>query len=88
MYSQPYTITYRPALDSHFVPGAMMATTDEKIPVDGSSPDVSNSSGTSLDAEVLSDINEKALLRKLDWKLLPAVSLLYLLSFLDRSNGM
>lgn len=33
-------------------------------------------------------INEKALLRKLDLKLLPAVSLLYLLSFLDRSNGM
>ena len=34
-----------------------------------------------------SGINEKALLRKLDRKLLPAVTLLYLLSFLDRSNG-
>ena len=32
-------------------------------------------------------INEKALLRKLDLKLLPALTLLYLLSFLDRSNG-
>ena len=32
-------------------------------------------------------INEKALLRKLDLKLLPAVTLLYLLSFLDRSSG-
>ncbi|KAI9722909.1 MAG: hypothetical protein M1812_001357 [Candelaria pacifica] len=31
-------------------------------------------------------ISEKALLRKLDLKLLPAVTLLYLLSFLDRSN--
>ncbi|MCJ1295527.1 hypothetical protein MMC34_007090 [Xylographa carneopallida] len=31
-------------------------------------------------------IKEKALLRKLDLKLLPAVTLLYLLSFLDRSN--
>ena len=31
-------------------------------------------------------IQEKALLRKLDLKLLPAVTLLYLLSFLDRSN--
>ncbi|KAI4240249.1 MAG: hypothetical protein LQ352_007687 [Teloschistes flavicans] len=31
-------------------------------------------------------INEKALLRKLDRKLLPAVTILYLLSFLDRSN--
>jgi hypothetical protein len=32
-------------------------------------------------------INEKKLLRKLDIRLLPAVSILYLLSFLDRSNG-
>lgn len=32
-------------------------------------------------------VNEKALLRKLDAKLLPAVGILYLLSFLDRSNG-
>lgn len=33
------------------------------------------------------DVNEKKLLAKLDWKLLPPVVLLYLLSFLDRSNG-
>jgi hypothetical protein len=33
------------------------------------------------------EINEKALLRKIDAKLLPAVGILYLLSFLDRSNG-
>jgi hypothetical protein len=33
-------------------------------------------------------INEKALLRKLDLKLLPPLTLLYLLSFLDRSNSM
>lgn len=32
-------------------------------------------------------INEKALLRKLDLKLLPPLTLLYLLSFLDRSNS-
>jgi len=32
-------------------------------------------------------INEKALIRKLDLKLLPALTLLYLLSFLDRSNS-
>lgn len=31
-------------------------------------------------------INEKRLLRNLDLRLLPAVSILYLLSFLDRSN--
>ena len=33
-------------------------------------------------------INEKALVRKLDWRLLPTLTLLYLLSFLDRSNSM
>lgn len=32
-------------------------------------------------------INEKALLRKLDMRLLPPLTILYLLSFLDRSNG-
>ena len=32
-------------------------------------------------------INEKALMRKIDSRLLPAVTLLYLCSFLDRSNG-
>ena len=32
------------------------------------------------------NINEKALIRKLDVKLLPPLTLLYLLSFLDRSN--
>lgn len=42
--------------------------------------------GETSDAE-LEQINEKALLRKLDWQLLPAVGILYLLSFLDRSNG-
>lgn len=31
-------------------------------------------------------VNEKALLRKIDFRLLPAVGILYLLSFLDRSN--
>jgi hypothetical protein len=31
-------------------------------------------------------VNERSLLRKLDWRLLPAVGILYLLSFLDRSN--
>ena len=39
------------------------------------------------DLEATYGVNEKALLRKLDFKLLPAVTLLYLLSFLDRSNG-
>ena len=47
-------------------------------------------SNESFDREGLSaeelGINEKALLRRLDYKLLPALTLLYLLSFLDRSN--
>ncbi|CAG8972338.1 hypothetical protein HYALB_00005006 [Hymenoscyphus albidus] len=45
---------------------------------------------TSLDSVVnveTEGISEKALLRKLDWKLLPGLTLLYLSSFLDRSNG-
>lgn len=46
-----------------------------------------NSSGETSDTE-LEAINEKSLLRKLDAQLLPAVGILYLLSFLDRSNGM
>lgn len=35
-----------------------------------------------------SGLNEKSLVRKLDLRLLPPLTLLYLLSFLDRSNGM
>jgi hypothetical protein len=47
------------------------------------------SSTSDSDVEFNPDaINEKRLLRKLDLRLLPAVSILYLLSFLDRSNGM
>lgn len=47
-----------------------------------SPPDLSDGA-----ASTTSEVNEKALLRKLDAKLLPAVGILYLLSFLDRSNG-
>ena len=56
---------------------------DEKV------PDQAPSEG-SEDIAVVEDgssINEKALIRKLDFKLLPAVTILYLMSFLDRSNG-
>ena len=37
--------------------------------------------------ETASSVNEKKLLRKLDLALLPPLTLLYLLSFLDRSNS-
>ena len=33
-------------------------------------------------------VNEQALVRRLDWTLLPPLTVLYLLSFLDRSNSM
>lgn len=49
-----------------------------------------DNSGTDSPSEVELEqdvVNEKSLLRKLDLKLLPAVGILYLLSFLDRSNG-
>ena len=47
----------------------------------------SNSSDSELEAVTVGAIGEKKLLWKLDIRLLPAVSILYLLSFLDRSNG-
>lgn len=48
----------------------------------------SSPAASSVVAESQTTINEKALLRKLDMRLLPALTILYLLSFLDRSNGM
>ena len=49
--------------------------------------DAGGGSGISDSETPVSDINERSLLRKLDLRLLPAVGVLYLLSFLDRSNG-
>lgn len=48
---------------------------------------LSPSSGSEDGQDAYSGIDQKALVRKLDRKLLPALTLLYLLSFLDRSNG-
>lgn len=55
-------------------------------PEKGTPPAPSSASDSDLEV-VPGSINEKKLLRKLDLRLLPAVSVLYLLSFLDRSNG-
>ncbi|KAI5474744.1 hypothetical protein MNV49_002522 [Pseudohyphozyma bogoriensis] len=46
------------------------------------------SPAASIDGEVVewTEAAEKALIRKIDWRLIPFVSLLYLLSFLDRVN--
>ena len=60
-----------------------MATDDK---AQGEGLGTNNSNASDSDVEVAS-VNEKSLLRKLDIRLLPAVSILYLLSFLDRSNG-
>ncbi|KAK4038879.1 major facilitator superfamily domain-containing protein [Parachaetomium inaequale] len=54
----------------------------DKKPKDESDPP----SGSELEDTEADAVDEKALLRKIDWRLLPAVGILYLLSFLDRSN--
>ena len=69
-----------------------MAATDQKYPLGDTESDekvvaVPPFVDSGEDFEASYGVNEKALLRKLDFKLLPAVTLLYLLSFLDRSNG-
>ncbi|KAI2602164.1 MFS general substrate transporter [Hypoxylon sp. NC1633] len=51
-----------------------------------SAQEVGDSAGASDSETTGSTVNERALLRKLDLRLLPAVGILYLLSFLDRSN--
>ena len=63
-------------------------TENEKVALDGhngNSPAPSISSDEEFNNPT--GINEKALIRKLDLKLLPPLTLLYLLSFLDRSNS-
>jgi len=65
-----------------------MAVVSEKQDADvhnGTKPDAKYESSSSSVSEAAS-INEKALLRKLDSRLLPPLTILYLLSFLDRSN--
>ncbi|PVI08149.1 MFS nicotinic acid transporter-like protein Tna1 [Periconia macrospinosa] len=58
----------------------------EKINTELEPPSASTSSKDDLDVLETATVSEKRLLRKLDLRLLPAVSILYLLSFLDRSN--
>ncbi|KAI0150717.1 major facilitator superfamily domain-containing protein [Xylariaceae sp. FL1272] len=58
-------------------------TIEEKEPVGVLAP---ARDGSSSNSEAASSVYEKPLLRKIDRHLLPAVGILYLLSFLDRSN--
>lgn len=53
----------------------------EKVQLD----ELTNSAAISVAADF--GVDERAFLRKLDRKILPGVIVLYLLSFLDRSNG-
>jgi len=65
-----------------------MSNESEKVPVEDTGR--GQSTAASLSDESITNptgINEKALLWKLDLRLLPPLTLLYLLSFLDRSNS-
>ncbi len=55
----------------------------EKLPV----PTGGAATSSDIEENNVDGIDERSLLRKLDLRLLPAVGILYLLSFLDRSNG-
>ena len=46
-----------------------------------------DSPGSDLETASVPLVNESSLLKKIDARILPAVGILYLLSFLDRSNG-
>lgn len=62
---------------------------NEKVPVEKTGNQSSEAPSLVSD-EIYSNpegLTEKKILRKLDLKLLPPLTLLYLLSFLDRSNG-
>ncbi|KAK2007900.1 major facilitator superfamily transporter [Colletotrichum eremochloae] len=66
-----------------------MSTTTIPPPEKALETPVNDTSGADSPSEIeVGDegVNTKALLRKMDAKLLPAVGILYLLSFLDRSN--
>lgn len=66
---------------------ALNEKNEAQISADAAAKDAEGSPSSGSFAETV-NINEKALLRKLDYRLLPPLTLLYLLSFLDRSNGL
>lgn len=46
----------------------------------------SSETSETQDLEYLRNVNPNPIIRKMDWKILPVMSILYLLSFLDRTN--
>lgn len=67
----------------------MSTCSEKKDALAESKPGVKDSGSSPSSSSIAETvgINEKSLLRKLDYKLLPPLTILYLLSFLDRSNG-
>ena len=68
-----------------------MSTLDEKKEAQADTDVGFQDSGGSPSSNSIAEtvgINEKSLIRKLDYRLLPPLTILYLLSFLDRSNGL
>ena len=57
-----------------------MSEEKERVKIDETSPTPTAEEGCDV-------VSEKKLLRKLDLNLLPGVTFLFLLSFMDRSNG-
>lgn len=60
---------------------AKVESIDEKAKVDQQQEDVSEGS---LDTPQWTEEEEKTVRRKLDWQVVPTVTILYLLCFLDR----
>jgi hypothetical protein len=65
-----------------------MAPTNEGVTADVKDAITASPTSDNDSREDLKDINVGALIRKLDYQLLPALTFLYLLSFLDRSEPM
>lgn len=70
-----------------------MSTSEHKQPQDAEKGEARLEASGEKDATVIynahvdvSDIDEAKLVRKIDWRLLPWLSFLYLLSFLDRTS--
>ena len=61
-------------------PSPVMPERKEQTKIDGMCPIHASEGGEDA-------IDERKLLRKIDWHLIPALTALFLLSFLDRSNG-
>ena len=70
-----------------------MSTSEPKMPQDTEHQEVMSKDSREKDVTVLynphmdvSGVDEAKLVRKIDWRLVPWLSFLYLLSFLDRAS--